>query len=289
MTAGSYLAYRKRIMTATLEGPIKKGKFWRVIWDGNELPTPHETKSSAQAHYEDLLRKREISKRNAEVDITKDVSDGPRRPQDLALVSALARKHEELTLEMFGHLKKVAELKERIEKIELDQLPNLMMQLSIPRIPVMISDGGAICHQVDIKIEDIVRASLPSKGAISGAPDDDSRADLIARKASAFAWLRAHNAESLIKNLVIVTLPKGKDSLAEKIIALATKLKLTAERDETVHPSTLNKFVRELMEKGDTPIPFDTFNISTGKRAKITNPKLKAEKQNVKNNDEYEE
>ena len=153
----------------------------------------------------------------------------------------------------------------------------------------MISDGGASCHQVDIKIEDIVRASLPSKGAISGAPDDDSRADLIARKASAFAWLREHNAESIIKNLVIVTLPKGKDSLAEKIIALAVKLKLTAERDETVHPSTLTKHVRETMEKGDTPIPFDIFNISTGKRAKITNPKLKAEKQNVKNNDEYEE
>lgn len=276
-------------MTATQEGPLKKGKFWRVIWDGNELPNPHETKSSAQSHYEDLLRKREIALRNAEVDVTKDVSDGPKRPQDLALVSALARKHEELTLEMFGHLKDAAKLKERIEKIELDQLPNLLMQLNIPKIPIMITDSPGFSHQVDIKIEDIIRASLPSKGAIAGAPDDDARADLVARKSSAFAWLRAHNAESLIKNLVIVTLPKGKDSLAEKIIALAVKLKLTAERDETVHPSTLNKHVREVMEKGDTPIPFDTFNISTGKRAKITNPKLKAEKLNVKNNDEYEQ
>lgn len=279
------------------EGPFYIGKpkpgRWVVYWEGLNLDTIHPTKASAQHQYEALLHQREIAQRASEVDVRADSpdSDLAGRPQDLALIHALVARHEQLCLEVAAKYREAYELEERIEKIELDQLPNLMMQLNIPKIPVMMTPDPAkpnFCYQVDIKIEDVIRASLPSKGAIAAAKSEDERAELIERKASAFSWLRGNNAESIIKNLLIATVPKGKDSLVEKVTALLTKLKLPFEREETVHPSTLSKHVHKTVEAGN-PIPFDIFNVSVGKKARINNPMLKEEKNNGKTNDSREE
>ena len=87
-----------------------------------------------------------------------------------------------------------------------------------------------------------------------------------------FRFLRKNKADSIIKSVLTINVGKGNAKAVAELIKLAKTFRLPCERDETVHPQTLSKYIRELLEKG-AEVPFDTFAVFTGKKAKITAPK----------------
>ena len=77
----------------------------------------------------------------------------------------------------------------------------------------------------------------------------------------AHAWLREHNHEDIIKNLITVPLNKGSDNVATEIVkTLHETFGVAAERTESVHASTLKAFCKEQLASG-VEMPADLFGI----------------------------
>lgn len=78
-------------------------------------------------------------------------------------------------------------------------------------------------------------------------------------KAIAHGWLRDHDHNDLIKNVITVPIDKGLDNVATQIVEeLRSRYGIDAERTESVHASTLKAFVKEQLGKGvEVPaVPF---------------------------------
>lgn len=92
---------------------------------------------------------------------------------------------------------------------------------------------------------------------------------------TAFQWLRDDGSDDIIKHDITVTCGRGEDALAKQIVdaikALAPQNKI--DDSETIHGSTLKKFVRErLADTEAKPLPFDVFGIYTTRIAEVTPP-----------------
>lgn len=162
-----------------------------------------------------------------------------------------------------------AELKEAkadLHRYEFETLPQAMIQGGSQSF--VSADG----HKVTLS--DHLDASLPSLGQIKDA-EDGEREELIKRRQQGFEWLRENNGASLIKNQIIIDVPKGADSAADEIMALAAKLQLTWERGESVHAASLKSFIKEKLKMPNVVVPLELFRVFQGKRAKLTPPKNK--------------
>lgn len=72
------------------------------------------------------------------------------------------------------------------------------------------------------------------------------------QRAAAHAWLRANGFGSIIKNDVTVRFGKGEDADANQLAGiLSQEYAAKLRRNESVHHSTLNAFVKERLTKGD--------------------------------------
>jgi hypothetical protein len=128
-----------------------------------------------------------------------------------------------------------------------------------------------------VKIKNIVSGSLPAPGTIEKAKGDNKK-ELIARLKEGLAWLRKNKAGDLIKNQVSVLLPAGADKVAQEAAAALRKLKLSPVRTMTIHPQSLNGYLREAIANGKD-IPQKTFSLFIGQIAEIELPKAeKAQK-----------
>ena len=65
--------------------------------------------------------------------------------------------------------------------------------------------------------------------------------------ATAFAWLREHQGDGIIKNEIKVTLNRGEDDRADMIKADLTTRGVAFEHKETIHASTLKAYVTETL------------------------------------------
>lgn len=84
----------------------------------------------------------------------------------------------------------------------------------------------------------------------------------------AFDWLREHNFDDLIKNVVSLEFGKGEDDHAREVMEALTNRGYWPQNKQSVHPSTLKAFIKEQVEKG-SEIPSDLFGIFIGKKAVI--------------------
>lgn len=82
-----------------------------------------------------------------------------------------------------------------------------------------------------------------------------------------YSWLRDHEFGGIIKHQIAVNFNKGEDNLASKLKENLEKVGLTYSDKESIHPQTLNAFVRERVEKGDN-FPLNTFNVFIGNTTK---------------------
>jgi hypothetical protein len=95
-----------------------------------------------------------------------------------------------------------------------------------------------------------------------------------ANKPAAFAWLREHHFDGIIKMAVSLSFGKGESAAAELAVKTLHEAGYEPTQAESVHPATLKSFVKERLEDGDN-IPIDVFGIFEFKQSKIKLPKTK--------------
>lgn len=87
-------------------------------------------------------------------------------------------------------------------------------------------------------------------------------------RAACHGWLRKNKFDSLIKHNLTAKLKKGEGTAAKNITALFKKLGVSYEDKESVHPQTLNAFVREQIEAGND-FPQELFKVFPIRIAKV--------------------
>ena len=161
----------------------------------------------------------------------------------LARISGLvdeAQRYEQEIEELEGELKAA---KERHRDVIQRQLPELMEQA-----------GQKECTTIrgqKVELREILRASIPKD-----------------RTAEAHAWLREHGLAAIVKNVISVSLGKGQDDTAKRIVEKLRLTGLSPDVKEQVHSSTLQATLRELIEEG-VDFPLETFGAILQKEVKI--------------------
>jgi len=154
----------------------------------------------------------------------------------------------------------LSERKAKLEKIENEILPDLMMEYDTDgwRIP---STGEKII------LSDVVRASIPTKKGILKTKGDQ-KLDLIVKRNRDLEWLKANGLGSIIKNEININVGKDQEQKKDILNAL-DKVGVDASVDESVHPGTLVSTIKELLKNGED-VPADHFNLYIGKTVKIS-------------------
>ena len=201
---------------------------------------------------------------NTTIDFTEDLKTG-----DINRIVNKAREMHHLEISIRKQEEKLNGLKESYRYIQNEELPSIMEEeTAADELPF---DNG-----YKLKLKPVVAGSIPSESAIKKCKEYDKKNELIHRRSEAFKWLEENNAESIIANKLLISIPKsetGKEKV-QKIMDLAQELTLEAYREKSIHPQTLNAYLKEQinMENGKE-IPYDTFAIFVGKKAIIEAPK----------------
>lgn len=120
-------------------------------------------------------------------------------------------------------------------------IPERMDELGLATITT--SDGATL------SVLENIRASLPKEA-----------------KGAALAWLRDNGYAALIKRKVTVEFGKGEDEKAKE--ALERLNGFDVSDDQTVHPQTLQAWVRECLAEG-IEIPQETFGVYRQRLTKV--------------------
>lgn len=145
----------------------------------------------------------------------------------LALVTKLAPTVPALELAVAKAEEVLKKAQDALSEVVERQLPSLFEDLDMVELP--LRDGG----------------KLVLKEKLAGSIAEPNRP-------KAFSWLRGNGQGALIKRQVIVEFGMGEEKKAAKLLAAFAKRKdpLRYSDKESVHPSTLNSFVKEQLEAG---------------------------------------
>lgn len=161
----------------------------------------------------------------------------------LASISTLADEAKDLEAKIEDLEEQVRITKRHYRFIIEERLPELMQTAKQTELKSLSGLQLTLCE--------VVRASIPKT-----------------KETEAIAWLREHGFASIIKNQVSVEIGKGQDELAQRIV---DKLRLSALKPEfrsVVHPQTLQKTIREMLEE-NVDFSFDLFGVHIQKQVKI--------------------
>lgn len=160
-------------------------------------------------------------------------------PDQMVLLQNLATKLAEADLKVKEIEAQLKEAEKVASQIRENDLPQLMQSLGMKNF--QLADG------TKFELKEEIRASFFAK--------DPSRRE------PAFAWLREHRHEGLIKNQVTATFSVEQEAIAEKFVEFCkdkfdTPLNLQQKKD--IHPSTLKAFLTEETREGRQP-PLELF------------------------------
>lgn len=189
----------------------------------------------------------------APIDYFADIPSGDNQePATLERLSLMAKRAVELEGELAMINGQLAEREEELNGIRRRHIPDTMVRLGMDSFK--LDDGSTV--GVDVKIS----ANIT-----------------VANKAAAFAWLREHNFDGLIKTKVGADFGKGESSMADAAVKALRDAGFEPSVDESVHPMTLKSFVKERLEEGEE-LPLDTFGVHEFKEARIKLPKTRKAK-----------
>ena len=140
-----------------------------------------------------------------------------------ATLERLREYADDITLlqsEIDEDTRKLAEKTERLKKLTQKTVPGIMRELQIKSFKLV--DGS------ELSVENKVHASIPAH-----------------KKAEAFAWLEKYKFDGIIKTSVSVSFGKGEMEQAKEAQKALAEKGISAEIERSVHPSTLNSFVKE--------------------------------------------
>ena len=158
------------------------------------------------------------------------------------LVKDLRDKNEQI-IQCEEYLK---QLKAEKQRIATEQIPMLMDEMGIERVDV---DGATV------QLKPFVSASIPAD-----------------RRQEAFAWLREHGLDDIIKNDVIVSFGRGEDNVAGDVMYDLEQKGFHPEKKTHIHAMTLKAFVKERVEK-NLPIDLDMFGAYVARTADVKRKK----------------
>lgn len=175
---------------------------------------------------------------------------------DLQKIAVALKLKQDLVSKMEQELK---DGKAELRRWEFEVVPQAMMSAKVKSF--------AMDDNTTVKLTDYLEAGLPTLSAIAEA-DEERRIELLARRAGGLTWLRENEGAPIIKNVLTIEVPKGKDNEVSRLIEMAEECGLMWERGESVHGGTLKKFLKEKLQNG-TIVPVDLFGIFQGLRAKL--------------------
>jgi len=191
----------------------------------------------------------------ADANPSSDSSEHRLSNEDLSTLTGLAEailRQEEYVSNLEDQTK---EEKKKLIKMSDEDLPNMMEEVGCSKF--VLTNG----EEVSVK---------PLYG---GSIRVDNREE-------AFKWLRDNGHGDYIKNQVFVSFGSGEDELALdfkehcKKFLQEKKLQLPVEQVEKVEPSTLRKFIKEMIEGTESSFfPTELFGAFIGQRAVIKKAK----------------
>jgi len=161
-----------------------------------------------------------------------DVAATPSTEQ-LAELAELARTWLELKEAVDRRQEELDAAKDRFRVVSEERIPDVMDRIGMAEFKLSTGEK--------VKVERGLRCSIPK---------DPSR------RAAAFAWLRTHGGEALIRRQVEVEFGKGEGAAAEGLVRLLRERGDKFSDGEDVHTGQLKAFVKELME-GGTDVPLE--------------------------------
>lgn len=133
--------------------------------------------------------------------------------------------------------------KAKLLKLTDEELPALMEEMGI--LSLTLDDGS------------VVKVTRTYGGSI-----------LVENRPKAYAWLREHGYDDIIKNTVMCQFGRGEDDRAKGFAEFAAEKGFAPEQKTEIHSQTLRAFVKERIEKGDA-FPMELFGAYIGQRAII--------------------
>ena len=158
-------------------------------------------------------------------------------------IAGLARRAKLLEKEISEMEDTLKERAEQYRKLTEQTIPEAMAEAGMKKF--VMEDGSMI----DVK--PFYSASIPK-----------------ARQAEAFAWLREHGMDDIIKNTVSVRFGRGEGELCARLLNLLGQQGFPAEQAEKIEPQTLKAWVKERVEKGQ-PVDSELFGVYIGQKATI--------------------
>jgi hypothetical protein len=158
-------------------------------------------------------------------------------------IAGLAKRAKLLEKEIADLEDSLKEKSEQHRKLTEQTIPEAMAEAGMKSFKM--GDGSSI----DIK--PFYSASIPK-----------------ARQAEAYAWLREHGYDDIIKNTVSVRFGRGEDELCGRLLDLLGKQGYPVEQAQKIEPQTLKAWVKERVEKGQ-PLDSELFGVFIGQKASI--------------------
>lgn len=193
----------------------------------------------------------------AELDFAADAISNPQA--NTGPVIELARKMVKLELEIRAATEFIQIKSDELDRIKTEQMPDLMRSCSVTSLD--LTSGWSL------GLYPVFRASLPAMSTIEKAAPEES-AVLAGRLEAGLKWLRANKAADVIRDTIKVDLGPGQAKVANAIMKFIKTFKVGAERSQKVHPSTLNKLLKEKIANG-VDVPMDTFGVFSGEVAEV--------------------
>ena len=161
-------------------------------------------------------------------------------------LSDLVRDLQEKTEQIAASEEYLNGLKAEKQRMATEQIPMLMDQMGIERLDV---DGATV------QLKPFVSASIPAD-----------------RRQEAYAWLREHGLDDIIKIDVTVSFGRGEDNLAGDVMYDLEQKGYHPEKKTHIHSMPLKAFVKERVEKG-LPIDLDMFGAYVARTADVKRKK----------------
>ena len=142
---------------------------------------------------------------------------------------------------------------------QLKEAKKQLLKLTDEELPAMLNEMGISRFTLDDGSEVVVKQTFG--GSITQA-----------NKAEAFAWLRDHGHDDIIKNTISVRFGRGEDDQATEFLTVAENQGHVPEQKTEVHTQTLRAWIKEQTENGNE-FPMELFGAWIGQRASIKRSK----------------
>lgn len=165
------------------------------------------------------------------MDLEKDAAEQPVSHDVMGAVGRHVTAALEVLAEVESLTAALEDANRRLTQLQTVDIPQAMLEANLRKL---VTPSGTV-----VEIKRVVRASIPKP-----------------LEQEAFEWLKEHNSDDIIKDIVAVELGRGNGNLA---VSIADDIRKTYGLEPTqkrsVHASTLSAWARERLEKGETVPP----------------------------------